>query len=417
MTHSGRHRARSLPILFALLASSACGGSTAGDTSTDGGPGSTSDGPVAESDAAPDVEDQPEASPGLLSVPLYSCDGTGYTVGTTIGGSQQFQLLLDTGSTTLGVAASTCTSCGVSPEYTPGATAVDQKNMAQSTYDLGSWSGEIYKDAVVLGAATSAEVDLVGIETQSMFFNPIECDSKSGGVQGVLGFGPKLAAVPGTNGYFDQLVGTGTVPDVFATELCNTGGTLWLGGYDPSHTTGAPQYVPLLTDSFSQLYYAVDLTSITVNGTTVPIASAQFEDSVVDTGTSIFLLGTTAFDALGAAIAKSSAFQSMVGGATFFADGCQQSTAFSATKASLDAALPALTLTFSSGATVQALPTESYLVAVASDVWCPALAQQAQSDQTFPFASVMGAAVLRSSVVVFDREKKRIGFAPHTACP
>jgi hypothetical protein len=29
----------------------------------------------------------------------------------------------------------------------------------------------------------------------------------------------------------------------------------------------------------------------------------------------------------------------------------------------------------------------------------------------------MGAAVLRSSVVIFDRAKKRIGFAPHTACP
>jgi hypothetical protein len=29
----------------------------------------------------------------------------------------------------------------------------------------------------------------------------------------------------------------------------------------------------------------------------------------------------------------------------------------------------------------------------------------------------MGAAVLRSSVVVFDRVKKRVGFAPHTACP
>jgi hypothetical protein len=207
------------------------------------------------------------------------------------------------------------------------------------------------------------------------------------------------------------------VPNVFATELCDSGGTLWLGGYDPSFTTGPPQYVPLLTDTFSQLYYAVDLTSITVNGTTVPIASSQFTDSVVDTGTSVFLLGTTAFNALAAAIAKSTAFQSMVGSASWFAQGCQQSTAFSATKAALDAALPALTLKFGSGATVQALPTESYLVGVEADVWCPALSSQAQSDGSFPFASIMGAAVLRSSVVVFDRDKKRVGFAPHTACP
>jgi len=149
----------------------------------------------------------------------------------------------------------------------------------------------------------------------------------------------------------------------------------------------------------------------------VPIASGQFTDSVDDTGTSVFLLGSTAFDALTTAIAKSTAFQSMVGTASVFAEGCSESTAFSGTKASLDAALPALTLTFGSGATVQALPTESYLVEVQSNVWCPALSSQAQSFQSFPFASIMGAAVLRSSVVVFDRAKERIGFAPHTACP
>lgn len=404
--------------MLALLATSACGGNVenAKGGASDAGPGSA-DAPAVGSDAAPDVEEQAETGPGLLAVPLFSCDGIGYTVGATIGGSQQFQLLLDTGSTTLGVAGSTCSTCDVSPKYTPGATAVDQHDTAESQYDEGSWSGEVYEDSVVLGSAASTPVDLASIQTQSMFFNPIQCDSTSGGLQGVVGFGPAEAAVPGTNGYFDQLVATAQVPNVFATELCDTGGTLWLGGYDPSFTTGPPQYVPLLTDMFSQFYYSVDLTSITVNGTTVPIASGQFTDSVVDTGTSVFLLGTTSFDALTAAIAKSPQFQSMVGGASWFAEGCQQSTAFSATKAALDAALPALTLTFSSGAAVQALPTESYLVSVESDEWCPALGSQAQSDESFPFASIMGAAVLRSSVVVFDRVKKRVGFAPHTACP
>jgi hypothetical protein len=402
----------SFALPLALLAASACGGSadSAKGGASDAGP--TGDAAV----VPPDAEEQPEASPGLIAVPLFSCDGTGYTVGTTIG-SQQFQFLVDTGSTTLGVAASTCSSCDVSPKYTPGATAVDKHATAESTYDLGSWTGEIYEDSVVLGSAASTEVDLVGIQTQSMFFGGDSCDSKLGGLQGVIGFGPAEAALPGTNGYFDELVAAASMPNVFATELCDTEGTLWLGGYDPSFTTAAPQYVPLITDPFSQLYYAVDLTSITVNGTTVPIASSTYTDSVVDTGTSVFLLGTTAYDSLTTAIAKSTQFQSMVGQASWFAEGCSQQTAFSATKAGLDAALPALTLTFGSGATVQALPTESYLVSVTSNVWCPALGSQAQSEDGFPFASVMGAAVLRSSVVIFDRAKKRIGFAPHTACP
>ena len=402
-----RRRALSRSLAFALVASSACGGATTGSPSSDGGAGSTGDSPA---DAA--AEALPETAP-RFAVPLFSCGGIGYTIGTTIGGSQQFQLLVDTGSTTLGVAETGCSSCGVSPEYTPGATAVDENGTAQSQYDLGSWSGEIYVDFVAVGSATPTPVELVGIRMQSMFLNPVQCDSKSGGVQGVIGFGPTQAAVSGTNGYFDQLVTTSGLPDVFATELCNTGGTLWLGGYDPSFTTAPPQFVPLL----SRLYYAVGLTSITVDGTMVPIASGAYTDSVVDTGTSVFVMGTTSFDALSTAIAQNPQFQAMVGGASFFANGCQQSTVFSATKAALDAALPPLSLTFGAGPTVQALPTESYLVAVASDMWCPALAAQAQSAQSFPFASVMGASILRSSVVVFDREQNRIGFAPHTACP
>jgi hypothetical protein len=405
----------SVPLL--ILFASACGGATAKSGSTASDAGGNGDAPTSESDAGADAEEQPEASPGLLSTPLYSCDGTGYTVGVTIGGTQQFQLLLDTGSTSLGVASSTCSSCNVSPKYAPGSNAVDLGHMTESQYDQGSWTGEVYKDSVVVASASPAEVDLAAIDSQSMFLNPIQCDSKNGGLEGVIGFAPALDAVPGTNGYFDQLVAAGSVPNVFATELCDTGGTLWLGGYDPASTTAAPQYVPLLTDPFSTPYYAVDLTSVTVNGTTVPIASTQYKDSVVDTGTSVFLLGTTAFSALSAAIAESTAFQSMVGSASVFSEGCTQSSAFSATKAALDAALPALTLSFASGATVQALPTESYLVQVLSGVWCPALGEQAQSEDSFPLASILGAAVLRSSVVIFDRANKRIGFASHTACP
>ena len=37
--------------------------------------------------------------------------------------------------------------------------------------------------------------------------------------------------------------------------------------------------------------------------------------------------------------------------------------------------------------------------------------------QPFPLASILGAPVLRSNVVIFDRAKKRIGFAPHAPCP
>jgi len=206
------------------------------------------------------------------------------------------------------------------------------------------------------------------------------------------------------------------VADVFATELCDSGGTLWLGGYDPSATTAAPVFTPFTGDAFSRYYYAVDLVSIAAAGTTVPIATPQFPDTVVDTGTSIFLMGLDAYTALTTAIAGDAQFQSIFGGASFFSStGCATVTE---TKAALDAALPALTLTFGSSPaiTVTALPTDSYLFPFGQGQWCPAIDGLAQGDQ-FPLASILGAPMLRANVTVFDRANQRIGFAPRAMCP
>jgi hypothetical protein len=37
--------------------------------------------------------------------------------------------------------------------------------------------------------------------------------------------------------------------------------------------------------------------------------------------------------------------------------------------------------------------------------------------QDAPVAAIMGAPILRSNVLIFDRAQKRLGLAPHTACP
>jgi hypothetical protein len=34
-----------------------------------------------------------------------------------------------------------------------------------------------------------------------------------------------------------------------------------------------------------------------------------------------------------------------------------------------------------------------------------------------PISAILGSPILRSNIVIFDRENKRIGFAPQTACP
>jgi hypothetical protein len=294
--------------------------------------------------------------------------------------------------------------------------------MAQ--YETGEWSGEIYQDSVTVAPAATIDLNLVAIDNQSQFFSPQQCDSATGGLQGIIGFGPSGSALQGTTGYFDQFVATTNAPDIFATMLCDAGGTLWLGGYDSSFTTDAPQYTPLLA-SFSAFAYGVNLASVTVDGTSAPIGTVTYPASIVDTGTSIFTLPTAAFDTVTQAIAGDAQFQAIVGEPASWLSSPQDASAckmLSQTKDQLDAALPQMTLTFGAGDSaiaIQARATESYLVNYqggGESLWCPALYAIDPSQQN-PVASIIGAPVLRSNVVIFDRAQQRIGFAPHVKCP
>ena len=92
----------------------------------------------------------------------------------------------------------------------------------------------------------------------------------------------------------------------------------------------------------------------------------------------------------------------------------------SQTKEALDAALPPLTLTFGSSpaVSVQATATESYLLTHGGGQWCPSVTPLAPDASSFPgIAAHLGAPLLASNVVIFDRANQRVGFAPHAACP
>jgi hypothetical protein len=88
------------------------------------------------------------------------------------------------------------------------------------------------------------------------------------------------------------------------------------------------------------------------------------------------------------------------------------------TKAQIDAALPALALSFGTapGLTVQVPPSESYLMQYGPYGWCSTMIA-VPSGQQFPLAAIMGAPFMRSFITIYDRANGQIGFAPHTACP
>jgi len=397
------------------LAIAACGSGKSADDSADGGDDSS----MLPVDAAPDVDSQDAG--GLVAIPLTACVPNVYSAEMTLGGSQGFQLLFDTGSTTLAVASLGCASCtaaDVATLYVPGPTAVDQKVVATSMYgaiDPSGWTGEIYEDWVGAGASPDmARVNLVAITQQSQFLVG-QCGVE-GTPEGVLGFAMSAIETPGTNGFFDEVVAGGKVPDVFATRLCSTGGTLWLGGYDPAFTTAPPVYTPMVPPGG---WYTVDLTSIAVLGTTVPVPTGSYTATMLDTGSSGSSLAPATFSALTSAIAASPAFAGLFGpAASSFFSGTDCVT-LTETKAQLDATLPPLTLTFGSspGVTAKATATESYLLTYGNGQWCPAIVSRAPDADFGGIAAILGAPMLVSNVVIFDRASKRVGFAPHTACP
>ena len=381
-------------------------------------------------DGAPlDSGEDADASAGVVAVPLSGCSAFSYLAPTRIGASQTFQLILDTGSTTLAVASSACGDCaGITPLYTPGVGATDRHETASSVYggypDGGGpgWSGEIYEDTVSLGGtkAAAASMTFAAIDMQNQFFTPAACGSSMPPWQGIVGFAPTADAITGTDRYLDRLAAGGAVSDVFALQLCEPGGLLWLGGYDPAHVTSPPQYTPLSTSMLSKGAFVVDLESVAVaGGSPSPVHTGPYTETLVDSGSNQFFLPPATFSAVTAAIEATPAFRALLGadaGPSFFSGAsCAELTQ---TKAQIDAALPPLTLVFGTNPAISvvAVATESYLVPVGGGSWCTGMVANAP-DPSFPFVADLGSPILRSSVVVFDRVKGRLGFAPHTPCP
>jgi hypothetical protein len=333
-----------------------------------------------------------------------------WTVPVKIGG-QSFELALDTGSTTTCVGASSCTTCAGTGLYKPGPGAVDEHTPASSVYDSGeiSWSGEVFEDAVGVGGAPAVRVKFGAISTQQNFIM---------GKDGILGFGPTMLEVPGTTSAVDALVHAG-MPDVFAVKLCPDDAHLWLGGFDPAAATGPVQYAPLVAATKSMPWYDVLVSGIEIGGAPLDVPAATWGPALVDTGGPSFIVPQIVFTAFTNALAANAAFTSHFGDAPTFFQSYSQCKPSSATPAELDAALPPFTLQLGpADAPVRlVLPaTRSYLVPAtfygsAAGSWCPGVVGLAGM-KTFD----IGDAILRSSIVVFDRAGKRLGFAPHAGC-
>jgi hypothetical protein len=358
------------------------------------GNGDTPDAAV-QVDAPHPSPDAPMHTAGLTAIPLVGLGG-GYTAKLSFG-AQAFDVIVDTGSSSTGVAAATCTNCSVSPEYTGG---TDLHATASSQYGSGSWKGEVFEDTATMGNRAPVTLDFASITSQTSFF-------QGPGFQGILGLGPDALLLPHTTSYLTTSIAAGMTAQL-GFQLCPDDGTMWLGGYDAAAATAAPSFAPIVSGA---PYYMINVAGASVSGS-ASLTSTDFGPTIIDTGTTQTFVPTTVLSAVTTAVTASAGYTAAFGSQALSGGACLN-TAMSS--AELDAALPPLSLSFGSGTPISLPATRSYLFAQGGGQYCFMFAD---SSQLFggQKVSLFGNTLLAGMITIFDIANKQIGFAPQTGC-
>ena len=369
----------------------------------------------------------------LAPVTLTGCTFYGYTAPVVVGG-QAMSLLVDTGSTTTAVASATCANCnGLSPLYSNDGEATG--NSASVSYNDGSsWTATIYTDTVqpqltnARGQAPQLKPRFASLQQQTSFFPGSGCTGtlQPNAYQGIWGLGPQAGASSGTDAYLDLLAASGaTLFDAFAVQLCDSGGHLWLGGYNPSAGGNGPLLqTPLQTSANGDgSHYAISLVDILVGSQSLGLTSFAYGSVLVDTATSGLMLPQAAFDALQQMLTQDANVIAALDLRTLQGSDANTRLGYpglhAETPDELDAKLPWLTLQLPQGGattdfTLALRPTKSYLSA--NLLSSNSTTQYVYTFTAFASAStIFGAAMLKEHIVVFDRGNGLVGFLPQAS--
>ncbi|THH06187.1 hypothetical protein EW145_g4261 [Phellinidium pouzarii] len=200
-----------------------------------------------------------------------------------------YSLLIDTGSSNTWVGAGKAFVETSSTELTGDEVAVE--------YGSGFFIGEEAIDTVTLAEGLTISGQSIGVALISEGFD---------GVDGILGLGPvdltggTVAGASTVPTISDNLFSQGTISQevvgVFfapTQSLDITNGELSFGGTDTSKITGDITFVPVTSSSPANEFWAIDQT-ITY-GTTDRVIQSSIA-GIVDTGTTLVLLATDAFN-------------------------------------------------------------------------------------------------------------------------
>jgi len=205
-----------------------------------------------------------------------------------------YELIIDTGSSNTWVGAST-----------PYQQTSTSKNTGQSfsvDYGSGSVSGEEFTDQVTLSSSLVISKQSIGVASESSGFE---------GVDGILGIGPldlTLGTLENENSEIPTVTGNLFSQGIISENLVavsfepttsddETNGELTFGGTDSSKFTGSISFTSITSTSPANEFWGINQ-SVNYNGKTILSTTA----GIVDTGTTLVLLATNAFDAYKSAI-------------------------------------------------------------------------------------------------------------------
>lgn len=232
--------------------------------------------------------DSGAASDGSIDV---TDAGVTYTLSVGVGSpATQYTLLIDTGSSNTWV--------GAANAFVPTSTSKNTGKKVNVSYGSGSFSGTEYMDTVSLSKDLVIQNQSIGVASTAQGFNDVD---------GILGIGPvdlTSGTVSGTSDVptvTDNLFSQGTiksesigisyVPSSSASDIAN--GEIDFGGTDSSKYTGQINYVPITSTSPASHYWGIDQTVTYGSGTMILNSTS----GIVDTGTTLLLLATDAFQA------------------------------------------------------------------------------------------------------------------------
>ncbi|KAH7889011.1 aspartic peptidase domain-containing protein [Phlebopus sp. FC_14] len=210
--------------------------------------------------------------------------------------SQNFNLVLDTGSSDLWVATTSCQSCTSDiPTFDPSKSstfksASGSNSQLQIDYGSGSVQGIVSEDTVSFGGFTMPTQELLAVtDTTSGLIG--------GGLSGIMGLGFSTISSLQTTPFWQALYNANMLSqplfgfyleryvDSSQTVDAAPGGTLTLGGTNTTVYTGNIEFIDMPSGS-TPSYWLQQVSSVTVQGKSVSVSSDSGL-AAIDTGTTL----------------------------------------------------------------------------------------------------------------------------------